>query len=698
MRRLLIVFLPIAFFVHDAVGENISISGAISQTPVSLAKSGERLPGPKINVVREIGVLRKTGLQTLEGAEKRKTSGRFMVLNFENSPIREVIKNICELLNLNYIIEPDVKGYVTIRTLRKIAVADALELLDQLLIVNNLTRVKIGGYYRFLSSPKAIKEPLPIYRSAAENRFIARERYQIQILSFSYVSARHVAEILKPFLSANASTRVLERSNMILLVERGTKLREIETLVKAIDLDTLDTMQVKLFELENSYATEVSAEMASIFGAMGYVKSKPGEGITFLPLERLNAILMINPFPNLSPSINSWMARLDSEPPETAGVSTFIYKVQNGDAIKLASILQRIYVAEKKSRYPMTTSVTAKTSGAKPDGTKNKSPNLKFNAAASQMEDTLLIIAHQETNSVVIRTSKKRYLMILETLKQLDAMPLQVLIEVLITELTLSDDLEMGLEWALRKGTYSTSQNMGGLGQSGSLRANLDDANFNSVGGTGLSFFARPTTDVMALMHALANESRLNVRASPMLMTSDNKSASIDITNEVPISTIIRSSTGGPDTETIQYRPVGIRLSVTPKINEDRFVSLEIDQEISQIDDSRADQFVNAVPLLRRQAKTTVVVKDKQTLIIGGMINEQSGKGSSGVPFLSRIPVIGWLFGVNSKTSRRTELLIMLTPHVISSEKEATIITEEYRRRIRDMQSSVKALQAPGHL
>ncbi|GMT43065.1 MAG: type II secretion system protein GspD [bacterium] len=706
MRRLLIGLLPIAFLVHDAVGESISISGAVSKTPVSLMESDSgRLPGPKINVVRKIGKERKIGLQTEKSQKKQKPAGKFkvvprtMVLNFENAPIREVIKNICELLNINYIIEPGVKGYVTIRTLDKIPVSSALELLDQLLVINNLTRVKIGDYWRFLPTLKALKEPLPIYRNVPANRFAAQDRYQIRILSFNYVSARKVLEILKPFLSANASARVLGRSNMVMLVERGTKLLEIENLVKAIDIDTLDTMQVKLFELRNGLAVDVNSELTLIFDAMGYIKNQPGEGITFLPLERFNAILMINPFPNLYASISSWVEKLDSDPVQTAGVSTFIYRVQNGDAATLADILRQLYVPERKEtdqrRGIAVQNILAgqeKKTGTEKQG-KPHGKDTVSEIAASPMEGTVLIIPHKETNSIIVRTAKKNYSTILGTLEKLDAMPLQVLIEVLITELTLSDDLELGFEWALKKGTYTLSQNLGGLGQAGTVRPNLEDSSFNSVGETGLSFFTRPTDDVMGLIHALASESRLDVRASPILMTSDNKAASIDITNEIPIPIITRSSTG-LDTETIQYRSVGIRLSVTPKINDKRFVTLEIDQEISQIDDSRADQFENAVPLLRRQAKTTVVIKDRQTLIIGGMINEQSGKGKSGVPFLSKIPILGWLFGVNTKTTRKTELLILITPHVVSNDMEARAITQQYQKQIREMQMSVKSVKS----
>ena len=688
MSRILFVLVSIALLVGDSGAQNISISGAKSES-VELEQSNSKLPGPKVVVVPGIGSERKTGIELDKGRSPKPSgkgaarAGQSIVLNFEAAPIREVIKNICEILGMNYIIESGIGGFVTIRTLNKIPVSSALALLDQLMSLNNITRVKVGDYWRFLPISKGLKEPLPIYKDVPATRFAAQDRYQIQILSFNYVSAAQVVEILKPFLSASASVRPIPRSNMVLMVERGIKLQEIITLVEAIDVDTLDSMQVKLFELKNAYADDVNRELVSIFSAMGYINAKPGSGITFMPLERLNAILMVNPFPNLYSSIKSWVDKLDAPPSDTAEVTTFVYKVQNGDAATLAKILKELYAPASagKSRAVIKSAVPKK------KGAKETELSL---VTAEAVSGEVLIISHMDTNSIIIRTTRINYQRIVETLKELDVMPLQVLIEVLITELSLTDELQFGLEWALRGDTYHMAQNFGGLGTAGSVSTNLNNPSYNQVGGPGLSFFTRPTADVMGLITALAQESKLDVQASPILMTSNNKTASIDITDEVPIPVTTFTDTG-ITRESIQYRSVGIRLSVTPKINDDRYVTLDIDQEISQINSSIASPVDNAVPLFRRQAKTTVVVKDKQTLVIGGMIRESKGGDRSGIPFLYKLPIIGWLFGANAKSTSKTELLILLTPHVVASDKEARLITEDYKKRIRDLKAGSRA-------
>jgi len=684
LRRLLTIAIPVAacatlLYAVWAGAEDISISGAKNTPAVDLPQAP--LPAPPAGGIPIQQIERQGGMKIdpapAAPAESRQVtrSGQSIMLNFESTPIREVIKNICELLDLNYIIEQDIKGFVTIRTLNKIPIASAMDLLDQLLTLNGITRVKIGNYWRFLPLSVALKEPLPVYRDTPPTEFAARDRYMIQILTFNYISAEQGIEIIKPFLSKEASVTLLARSNMAILVERGVKMQQVINLVRAIDVDTLDTMQVKLFELKNANALEMTNELLSIFNAMGYIKTAPGAGILFLPLDRLNAILMVNPFPNLYPTIRSWVEKLDSSTTGTQEVITNIYHVQHGDAENLANLLRQIYKEDPKPK-------------AAPG---------KNDALSSMIEGPMLILSHLDTNTIIIRTADRNYQTILETLKKLDHMPQQVLIEVLITELKLTDQLEYGLEWALRNSanghSVSGATNFGGLSPTGatSVSSNLGNAVFDPVGASsGLTVFTRTNADIMGLLHALATESKLDVRASPMLMTAENKSASIEITNEVPISTITTTTTG-VTAQNIQYRSVGIRLSVTPKINEEKFVSMTVDQEISQIDDSRAAQFQNAVPLLRRQARTSVVVKDQQTLVLGGMINEQKGGGKSGIPFLSSIPFIGWIFGNNTKSTNKTELLILLTPHVVNSREEADTITEEYRKKILGLQSGAKS-------
>ncbi len=662
-----------------AHGENLSISGAQSSPPVTLQQAAP-LPAPPAGAagIPRQQIDRESGAAVSSAADPKRPAegGQAMALNFESAPIREVIKNICELLNMNYIIEQDIKGFVTIRTLNKIPVAGALDLLDQLLILNGITRVKIGNYWRFLPAAAAIKEPLQVYKDPAPNEFAARDRYAIQILTFNYVGADQILELIKPFLSKEASATVLQRQNMLLLVERGTKLPEIESLTRAIDVDSLDAMQVKLFDVKNAGADEVARELTAVYATMGYVKPPPAQGIVFLPLDRLNSILMVNPFPNLYPGIKEWLEKLDTGLIGSSEVTTHIYHVQHGDAENLAGILRQLYVDDKKQK-------TAPSA-----------------AGAAMVEGAVLILHHPDTNSIIIRTAERNFQIIGETLKRLDQMPQQVLIEVLIAEIQLTDNLEFGIEWALNSpsGTtdISAANNLGGLSPVGatSVATNLGNAAFNPVGNAqGLSVFARNSSNVMGLLHSLAAKSQLDIKASPILMTSNNKAASIDITNEVPISTITTTQTGAT-AQNIQYRSVGIRLSVTPKINEQNFVSLAVDQEISQIDDGRKAEFkalgISAMPLLRRQAKSSIVVRDRETLILGGMISETKGGGKSGIPWLSDIPLLGWLFGTNSKTNNKTELLILLTPRVVGSEEEARAITERYKEQIKDLQLSTK--------
>ncbi len=680
-------------FIVPSSATNISVSGAI--TKKNLKESPAKLPPPSITVKPTVKTAVPPADKKAEGIEKNSgqitRSGQFISMNFEAAPIREVIKSICELLGMNYIIESEVGGFVTIRTVNKIPLRSSLELLDQLLVLNNLTRVKVGDYWRFLSVSNSFKEPMHIYSDRPLNEISEQNRFHIYILTFNYVSVDQILNIIKPFLSKNAATAVLPRSNMLLLVERGgAKVQSILNLVKAIDIDSLDKMQVKLFELKEAEVEEVQKEIVSIFAAMGYQQGP--KGITFLGLPRLNSILVINPYPNMYSIIKSWMEKLDTGSLETAEIITFIYHVQNGSASTLAGILQSLYSVDLAEQFKDQKIKVMKSSKAAPEPadkakqaskTSKVTPGIQTLSEDANIIGPIHIVAYEDTNSIIIRTAKKNYPAIVDTLKKLDVMPQQVLIEVLIAELSLEDEFRFGLEWALKSGNSTIAQNFGGLGDSGSVAGNLANTGFNPVGSTGLSLFTRDSTNAMGLLKALATESRIEVRANPVLLTRNNMTATIDITQDFPIRTTTTTDTG--TVENVQYKPVGIRLRVTPKINRDNFVSLAIDQEYSTAPSS----FEGDPPVSRRQAVTNVIVKDKETLIIGGLIRKDKIQSEEGLPFLYKIPILGWLFGSKKKTNSGTEVLLFITPNIVNNPDEAKNLTDEFRKRMKELKLSV---------
>jgi general secretion pathway protein D len=303
------------------------------------------------------------------------------------------------------------------------------------------------------------------------------------------------------------------------------------------------------------------------------------------------------------------------------------------------------------------------------------------------LEGEITIIPDEDTNSLIIRTSPRNYPSVLEIIKKLDLFPQQVLIEVLILDLTLDEETELGLQWAA-KGTAGGTTIAGAVLKSGStLGSEIGTATATFL--SGGSFFVGNPGNVIALLRAFSADSKANILANPILVTSDNKPASISITDEIPIeSSVLTTNTTEPVTSTtIEYRSVGIKLKILPKINSDNYVNLVIDQEISSVG---VDTFgaTTSPSFLNRQLSTEVVLKDNQILVMGGLIRTDVIESSEGLPGLRNIPFIGKLFGTESSETKKTELMFFITPHIISNDEDSEFVTNQFRKRLGNIKIS----------
>jgi general secretion pathway protein D len=378
-------------------------------------------------------------------------------------------------------------------------------------------------------------------------------------------------------------------------------------------------------------------------------------------------------------------------------VRIFVYYVEHGEAKKLAELLKGLY-AEKK-----TTGVTPRPALPQPPRTTpapTSAPVTVEGDIPGEIEGGVTIAAYDAINALVIKTTPKGYLSLLETLKKLDVPAKQVLIEVLIAEMTLTDEEKLGIEWlAKREGSaFGERFNVtggfttGGLGLQGistypaGAFANIfNPAKFN------------------ALVTASVSAGKFNVLASPHILALDNKEAKIEIGTEVAVAT--GTYTTQPTTATttatsgvttvgqIQYKTTGIILTVTPQINDKGLVVLKISQEMSDVLEKTTVEGVPAPSFSTRKASTTAVVQDGHTLVIGGLIKERKDKSRAGIPFLSKIPLLGYLFGTTTEKEDRTELLVMVTPHVVRSTEEADNLTKDFQNRIKTIKKLTEKLK-----
>ncbi|HEU5320737.1 MAG TPA: secretin N-terminal domain-containing protein, partial [Methylomirabilota bacterium] len=321
-------------------------------------------------------------------------------------------------------------------------------------------------------------------------------------------------------------------------------------------------------------------------------------------------------------------------------------------------------------------------------------------------EGQVRFIADETTNAVIVTTYPKNWTEIEATIRQLDRMPRQVLIEVLVAEITLTDDLRLGVDWALKEGSFRLAQQSLTTGTTPTITSPstlIPPATALALPGAGLTAFAFQSDKFFAMLNALASENKVNVLSSPHVMTSENKKAVVNVSQSIPIVTSQQVPIGGAvptqdttttavvGTQSVEYRDAGVVLTVTPRIGERGTVALDVKQEVNDIGDPEPP--TGSRRINKREAETSVVLLNNQTLVLAGLITDRRGLVERGIPFLSKIPVLGYLFGFKERTSEKRELLILITPRVVGTALDAARITEEMRRITPSLEEAIR--QAP---
>ena len=614
---------------------------------------------------------------------------KHITLNFEGTELYDVITTFCELLKIDYVIEGNVEGKVTLQTFNKIPVEDLYSVLEQILALNNVAVVKSGNFYRFLQAPDAAKKPMSIH-FADDPSIPDKERMIIQIIPLQHISVESMKKIISPLLTTNASFIEIPETNNLMMIEMAYNVKRIIKVVRALDIDKLASSDIQLYKLRNADSEVLVKELEEIFSSMGY-KEALGDSLSFLSLTRLNSVLVVNAFDKILPTIEFWVNRLD-QPISEGDVSTFVYYVQNGDAAALASLLNGIFqesggstgTATKTSTASKKAATTTKAnvSGASTTASTTKKPVVQAaGSISSDFDGEVTILPDPDTNSLIIRTSPRNYPAILALINKLDLLPQQVLIEVLIVDLTIDESTATGLELAFKdsSGTLSTAAGISSSTTNASaLGSSIGSATASFLAGG--SFFIGKPDKIIAQLQLFASDSKTNVLANPILVTSDNKAANISITDEIPIvqESNTPSAGGAIVSATVEYRSVGIKLDITPKINSENFINLQISQEIS----SRGADVGDQPSFNTRQVNTEVVLKDNQVLVMGGLMRTDTLDTVTGVPVLKDIPYIGRLFGSESTSLKKTELMIFITPHVISSAEDSEFVTSQFKKRL----------------
>lgn len=692
-------------------------------------------------------------LPPISGPAKPGVKGN-VTLNFENTNIREVVKVILgDLLNENYVIDPGVQGTVTLQTSRPLPREALLSSLEMLLRMNAAALVQDRELYKVVPIEEG---PVGLVTPQLGDAATALPRgYSIRIVPLRFVAAKEMQKILEPLVAPGNIIRVdLDRNLLILAGTKEEVVQLLET-IRVFDVDWMKGMSVALFTPEFAEAKALVEELEKIFGDP---KEGPLAGLVrFVAIERINALLVMTPRRAYLDKVADWVRRLDRDTGGT-GQRLFVYAVQNGRATDLADVLNQVFggesarqalpkpelapglkPAEISSRIgtalrerptgatqsPVSTPASREQAqtlvvgtdgafgtGASPGATPSSPEQGRFAAdtespsGAKQRpahppaggeqgeaidmdaENPVRVIPDEVTNALLILATPRQYRQVLGALRKLDTLPLQVLIDATLADVTLTDALSYGVEWFF-KNSLNDKTGITRLGsESISLPPSFNGFSFSIVDAAGM---------VQALLRALAEDNKLDVIASPSLMVLNNQAAAINIGDEVPIITQRQQAVTGQANviNSVERQRTGVLLTVTPRVNAGGLVIMDINQNVSEVDERTVNSDVGPT-IVNREITSTVAVQSGETMVLGGLIREVNTFGKSGIPVLYKLPLIGPLFGSTSVTKRRTELIVLLTPRAVQSQRENQEIIEEFSYRMQGIRPWPLERQQPG--
>ena len=627
--------------------------------------------------------------------------GNDFTFNFDNADIYEVIRVMAEIMKINYIIDPKVKGVVNIHTSGQLSVENVFIIFQSILKLNGATAVKRDNIYEIVPFSDAKKLSVTPSVNKESVRSTPDEKYTIQIVPLEYIPVTEASKLIKPFLSDGADLVEHPPHNILIIGDVASNVKKSVDIIHLFDIDIFTDLRVRIYPIINADVNEVAKEMERIFASFEVsTKSGRGVGITFTPVVRINSLLVVSSIPNIFEKVEGWLKELDKIPMEGTKYSVFVYHVQNVKAKDMADVLKQIYVTAKDKKGEFKEKVAEQVTyprGVKPPPTSPAAPPSTTTEGGAVPEGEIIIVVDETNNALVIRAFARDYKSILETAKKLDIYPRQVLIEILLADIILTDDSDFGFD-------FVNYRDGGKWGQT------ISFGKFVALAGAGAGFSYTIADDIAhfsAAIKAAATLGRLKVLTSPHLLASNNKEAKIQIGTSEPILTNTYTSTGTATTTTptgfvegtIEYKDIGTILSITPRIGDGGLVTLEMSIEESSLDSreiGRKDSSSTAgvasasstfsVPAFNKTtAKTVLSIKDGQTIAIGGLIRKTKDVSSQGVPLLSKIPLLGFLFGRNTRKDDRRELILLLTPHVITDQIQSKTVTDEFKEKIRGL-------------
>ncbi len=653
--------------------------------------------------------------------------GAAVDLRFEDTPVREVVHAILgDLLRLDYMLHPPVEGRVTLVTTGQVSPDKAVFLLETALQASGLVMARDTRGVYHVGRPEALKaiaSNVQVYSGETLPPGLGAI-----VVPLRYIGAAEMAAILRPLAPPEAILRVDTVRNLLVLAGSRAQAEGWLSLVQTFDVNLLAGMSVGVFPLK--YLSVADVEAALALAQQGAAAAAPGVApaaaapgaaaarpagpafaadklplfgaVRVLPVERLNSIIVVSPRAAYLEEARRWIERLDRPSGSASEPRLFVYAVKNGSAQHLGQVLAGIFGGGEQAPgsapgsgvAPGLPTASGGTRAGLPAGgagggtvlgagraaqaTRSGPPAPAPAASALPLAGGLRVVADERNNAILVYGTAAQFERIEEALHRLDLPPTQVLIEASIVEVTLTDETSYGLQW-----TFGDTRASGGTGTSV-----LSGVAGGVLGGplAGFSYTLRNSVgNVRAVLNALAEKSLVRVISSPSMMVLDNHTAQIAVGNQQPIQTSeTLSAEGTVRTTSIQYKDTGVALAVTPSVGSGDMVTMAIDQAVTDV--GAIDAATGQRAFLQRQFSSKVAVRSGEAVVLGGLIRENDTGGSSGVPGLHEVPVLGALFGTKTSSKNRTELLVVITPRVARSDADARAISRDLREKLRGLE------------
>ncbi len=646
------------------------------------ATYGKRSQQESAEEVPEIEPFAQRGSGAFVNTAYRPPSGRVQVaqagpgeftLNFADADLREVIRAMLQdSLETNYTLDPRVQGLVTLQTSRPLSRDQILPTLEEILRLNGAAIIEGDGIFRIVPIEEAGRSAPNLSFSELRGRGLS-----VRVVPLRFVSATEIQGLLESFNPVAGGLNIDAGRNLVFLTGSRQDLTSLANMIAVLDVDWMKGMSFALQPLKATGPDTMISELEQI------LNDPAGPNLSnllrFVPIERMNAVLVISKQPRYLDEALRWIERLDQGGGDQPRVH--VYYVQNRRAAELAEVLGQIFGVETSAFGDSTDDLApgltpiGLTTGGPEAGDGEVPPPVPIGPSAGAGAPSLSglgdvrVIADGASNSLVTLATKADYEVVKAALRQLDILPLQVLVEATIAEVTLNDDLDFGLRWFFQQGNNEfTFSDFAGGALTGVFPG------FNYAFNSG---------DINVALNALKTITDVKVLSAPSLVVLDNQTAKLEVGDEVPITTrsLVDTDNSNTVTNEVEQRNTGVILTVTPRVNAGGLIILEVVQEVSDAVDTDTSD-IDSPTIQQRKLESTIAIQSGESVALGGLVRDRVAETVTAVPLLGDIPVLGHLFKTTSDQTERTELLVLLRPRVIRNSDDARTLTEELKRKL----------------